>query len=318
MNKYSFHLYRYQMLMSDGKMREGSLLEINNPNGSIGVGEVSPLPGWSKETLDQAINQLVWLKTHVKNLDSLEDFEKIDLLPSVLFGINSAYSQCESSSPISIDVCSFLRGTPLEILEQALQSEESGFSFAKLKVGSLSLHKAYDLIIKLKDRFRLRIDVNKSWNTEDSLSFFSEFPKDAFDYVEEPLQNLERLEQFPIPFTIDESFSEHLPYPLPNLKGVIFKPTIRGWLSNFSLIKKWVKEKNIDLVLGSTFESDVGLAGIVHLANQLGVKSPLGIGTYRNMTTQFLDNPMIFSKGKVSFSGSSRIDKSKKKLVQIF
>ncbi len=306
--------------MSSGQIRKGALVEVINEKGISGWGEVAPLPKWSKEDLKEAIEQISYYKVFFCNCESIEQLHRLPLLPSVSFGISSAFRQLSSPSSIEANVCAFLQGTPLEVLQQAEQWEKEGFSFAKLKVGSLRIEEAHSLIQKLKNRFRLRIDVNKAWDTKDSLEFFSRFQRDDFDYIEEPLQDITRLIEFSLPFAIDESFPNDISLNqlemCPMLKAIIYKPTMQGDLSTSPFLIKWAEDRGIKLILGSSFESDVGLASIALMANNFRLESPLGIGTYYNMKAKLLETPLLFSKGKLSIQ-SAFINKKNKLIEKI-
>lgn len=140
-------------------------------------------------------------------------------------------------------------GSPQEILHQAALREQEGFISAKLKVSNHSFQEAANLIYQLKDRFRLRIDVNRAWKTDCSLKFFAQFPLDTFDYVEEPFKNPADLALFPHPLAIDESFPSDLSLKqlesLPTLKALIYKPTIQGGISGCLPVHKWAKQKGV-------------------------------------------------------------------------
>lgn len=185
-------------------------------------------------------------------------------------------------------------GPPEEILEQAKLRYEEGYTSAKLKVGHLDFKQAEQLIDALKNLFRLRIDVNRAWSTADSLRFFSKYPLDAFDYVEEPFQNPCGLAQFPHPLAVDESFPQDLSLKqldeLPTLKALIYKPTIQGGLLGCFPLQEWLVNRKISLVLSSSFESPLGLAHIASMAHRLSLSAPIGIGTYH-----YLTDPIKFS-----------------------
>ena len=74
--------------------REGFILSLH-AGGRIGYGEIAPLPGFSRETLDQAAQQLLKFCKAVNNGLSLRDIDNSSFLrqfsiPSVAFGIESA------------------------------------------------------------------------------------------------------------------------------------------------------------------------------------------------------------------------------------
>lgn len=190
-------------------------------------------------------------------------------------------------------------GSPAEIFEQAALRHKEGYTSAKLKVCNLSFEEASQIIHQLKDLFRLRIDVNRAWKTEESLRFFAQFPLDTFDYVEEPFQNPNDLAQFPHPLAIDESFPQDLSLQqlesLPTLKALIYKPTIQGGLLGALSLNEWANKRGIALVLSSSFESDLGLAHVASIAKRLALVAPVGIGTYHYLKDHLCAEPLRFS-----------------------
>jgi O-succinylbenzoate synthase len=191
-------------------------------------------------------------------------------------------------------------GSLEEILLQAKKRKKEGFTSAKLKVSQLSFQDAFRAIELLKEDFYLRIDVNRSWTTKDSIDFFSQFPPHTFDYVEEPFQNPYDLEKFQIhPLAIDESFPKNLSLKdlekLPQLKAVIYKPTLQGGLIGCLDLHTWTQKRGVQLILSSTFESDLGLSHILGLYLHLSLKNPVGIGTYHFLNKYLLNPPLEFS-----------------------
>ena len=79
-------LYRYSRPFR-GEVREGVLIALETKNGQVGWGEVAPLPGFSQETLDEAIKDLI------EGNDSS--------LPSVQWGKSSAI--LDLLNPIEIE-----------------------------------------------------------------------------------------------------------------------------------------------------------------------------------------------------------------------
>jgi O-succinylbenzoate synthase len=274
----SFHLY--DLPLTTGVVRKGILLEIK-AEGKTGWGDIAPLPGWSKESLDDALEQL---------LEKRNDLLSGSLLPSVAFGVESALlSITDPVSEDDVEMSALFMGTVDQILEHAKDRVERS---AKLKVSQLSFDDAFTVIHLLKDRFHLRIDVNRAWETEDSLRFFSQFEKDVFDYVEEPFKDPNDLKYFTHPLAVDESIQ--MMDSIPNLKAVVYKPTVRGGMAGC----KEVKKRGVELVLSSSFESDVGLIQIARMAKRLGLRAPVGIGTYWYLGKYFCErNDRLFRAG---------------------
>ena len=314
-------LYSYNLPLANDQMRSGILLNVTYEQGNGGWGDIAPLPNWSKETLEESLQQLNQKQHEIVKIDwaartCLDELAKLKLLPAVSFGLESALlSILDPLSPYIVPTSALLMGSPQEIFEQATLRHKEGFTSAKLKVSNLTFEEAAHVIHELKDKFRLRIDVNRAWNTADSLHFFSQFPLDTFDYVEEPFQNPNDLAQFPHPLAVDESFPQDLSLAeletFPTLKALIYKPTIQGGMLGCLPLHEWTAERGISLVLSSSFESELGLAHIVSIAHRLSLSAPIGIGTYHHLSDYVCAIPLQFYHSIVHIPKSVRPDMNK-------
>lgn len=70
-------------------------------------------------------------------------------------------------------------------------------------------------------------------------------------------------------------------------------------------MKKWADERDLDLVLSSSLESNVGHFHIAATALRLGLTAPIGIGTYHYLTQHLDKHQLHFYDGKVSQIRSS-------------
>ncbi len=77
-----FELYRYELPLSEPLTlggatlhhREGLLLELAGEGGAVGWGEASPLPGFSRESLEEATEQVRDLASSVMGREVTEDW----------------------------------------------------------------------------------------------------------------------------------------------------------------------------------------------------------------------------------------------------
>lgn len=241
--------------------REGFLIETTQ-----GWGEVAPLPGYSRENLNEVFYQLKELKNG----------KAPKLLPSVAFGLFSCTQEA-----ISWPASGLLMGTRKEIIEQA--KKLTGFTSVKLKIKSLLLSEAIKVAQELKNHFRLRVDVEGKWSLAQAHEFCAHFKPDDFDYIEDPLSDPKDLFHFPFPIGSDAIKS-----PIAS-KAVIWKPTLRG-----------IPKTAPNLVLSSAFESGIGIGKLVQLAHTLKLHPhPIGLGTYHYLSETLLEEPLVFSNGKV-------------------
>jgi len=305
----TFSLYDYEIPITNTQTRLGVLIHIIDEQENSGWGDIAPLPKWSKETLKDSLEQLNQKQQEIIKIDwtsntCLKELAKLQLLPAASFGLESALLSILIPLPDhTVSTSALLMGSPEEILEQAVLRHSEGYTSAKLKVSNLTFEQAADLIHQLKDTFRLRIDVNRAWTTLDSLQFFSQFPLNIFDYVEEPFQNPHDLAQFPYPLAVDESFPEDLSLTdlesLPTLKALIYKPTIQGGMLGCLHLHEWAAKRGVSLVLSSSFESDLGLAYVASIAHRLSLSAPVGIGTYHYLSSYVCATPLQFSRSIV-------------------
>lgn len=296
----------YKIPLTNGLERSGLIIGISDEKENKAFGECAPLPKWSFETLEDCISQFRKKIAEIENSEWTDSnwqnkLSALNLYPSLSFGFESALLSLLSPLPkeLSFSTSALLMGSPQEILKQAAQRSKEGFTYAKLKVSHLDFKTAESLIVKLKDVFRLRIDVNRAWDTLDSLRFFSKFSLDAFDYVEEPFKNPLDLERFEHPLAVDESFQKDLSLDqlekLPSLKALIYKPTIQGGVLQCFPLHNWAQKKGISLVLSSCFESDLALSHVASLAHRLSIKTASGIGTYYYLKDTISLHPLKFS-----------------------
>ena len=249
--------------------RKGLILQYNN-----GWGEIAPLPGLSRESLNEALFEISSLLPH---LDTAKP-----TLPSVQFGLHCA------KRPFSLD--------PLKTPVAAFQIPEQGCTTLKLKAGHLSPDEAIDLVSQYKSRHHLRIDCNQRWNLEQALYFASHFTPSDFDYIEEPVSRISDLIEFSrqtrFPIAVDESLHHPLLFKIPTLKTIVVKPMILGSVPKFP----------ISTVLSSTYETSLGHLLIARLASPFS--PPQGLGTYRLCEDNILNPPLKISDGCLTWSPS--------------
>jgi len=183
-------LYHYSRPFQ-GELRAGVLIRLESEKGQVGWGEVAPLPGFSKETLEEALEDLI------EGNDSS--------YPSVQWG--RAAAMLDLMDPIQVE------SIPVRQLNQD-----------KVKIGHLSLAAAMQKIETLE---AVGVDMNQKWPLEDALTLAGHFPH--LDYFEEPLKKGENRALFPHPVALDESLRQGETSSYPNVKQHVIKPTLYGY-----------------------------------------------------------------------------------------
>ena len=253
------------------------LLTITNRQGLIfqseaGYGEAAPLPGWSKESVDDLI-------ASIHNRASYPSFD---------FGLRCAELPFPSSFP-RIPLCALV--TSLSEAETALNS---GFKTLKIKIKNHSVREALDFIAHVQlPCIRLRIDVNRRWSFEKAQLFFNQLNPTGIDYIEEPTHDLHKLHKLSnLPLALDETLREPESnwIHLPNLHALVLKPTLLGHRLDY-LIQLGQKQGK-KLIFSSSFESAIALLHIAHLHARFSLQTAVGLDTHRFFHGNFFPMPI--------------------------
>jgi len=218
--------------------RGGVYVRIITTDGRDAYGEISPLPGFSRETLGEAKEQAFRVARQISNLQLSVDVigttgpPSGNLFPSVLCGfegalwklnkfghgqaLNSDNNAATWSMPqmrTQIDVCALLSGSAEEIAAQTRLRLSQGYKTFKLKVGSSDPEQDISVIRNVREAIggasRLRLDANCSWSREEAEHVLKNTTEIDFEYVEEPLRDPSGYGALaaavPVPIALDES-----------------------------------------------------------------------------------------------------------------
>ncbi len=292
----TWKIYSFEIPYVAGGIRKGILINTDNNRWA----EISPLPGRSKETFDEALQQLIRF---------FAGKHKGDLFPSVQFGLESLNSA--PFEPMQTSTYALLSGTPDEVLRQAKVAAKQGYATVKLKVSSFSIQLAQELIHTLQKQFRLRIDCNSAFSFRDAISLFSPFAIDDFDYIEDPTFETDRLREFTHPFALDETVTNFHQMGLentPQLYGFILKPTILGGKKGCAPYVEYAKQHKLKVVFSPAFESGLGLMQILKLAKEFALEGLVGLDTYRYLKHDLLHPSVNFSTPRLTIDTHPQIN----------
>ena len=286
MDAINFRLYRYDVsYAAPFSQRSGILLQLFR-NGKESWGELAPFPGRSKETLSEALEQLLSI---LKNGST-----PAQVYPSVSFALFSAYAAPFFSKHFPL--CALLAGSVEQILHKAERACVQGYTCAKVKIAGLDKQTACLLLKELRPYFSLRVDANRTFSFQEALAFCEDAEAHAWEYIEEPTYELDKLEHFPFSFALDESLLDLKALPQnPKCTTLILKPSIIG--GHDACLRYTTQNKRI--ILSSACETAVGILGIAALASSLDIQTPLGLDTYRFMQDDLLLYPLDFSTAQL-------------------
>lgn len=271
--------------------REGVLLNRDDH-----WAEAAPLPGFSRESLDDVISEL-----HTGDAES----------PSLRFAFSMLDMADRLTGTAIDDVCvhvnALVQGTDEEIQLQCLRLAESNCSAVKLKVRDPI--RDVSLVHRLRDHMgsgvKIRLDANRAWNYDQAISFLANVRSSNVEYIEEPLESPDRLESLfahtQVPYALDETLSETVTRisDFPNAAALVVKPTLIGGLEQI----EHLAASNKTLVFSAAYESGVGIAQIARLAARYSSDVAAGLDTYSRLAGDVLAQRLTMVDWKLTVPG---------------
>jgi len=316
--------------------REGLILILTDVHGHAGISEISPLPGFSRETLDTAVlNTTMILEKMMSqgefvahcNPSSDDGWENIDDPSVASYGVESAILSLlansrgvnpgtlifgESSDKVPIN--GLIRGSLSDWVPEAERLVSKGFKTIKIKVGRinsvLEARGIQDVRKAVGPEISLRLDSNRSWDLATAIEFGRAVEPANIEYIEEPLQNAVELPRFfdacGVYFAFDETL-HHIVDPTisfdayTGLSALVLKPTLIASTARFIALVNQARNKGVLPVLSSSFESDVGLTTLAQLAGSIsGENIAVGLDTRSAFLAGTCKTPASIQEGWLS------------------
>jgi O-succinylbenzoate synthase len=296
--------------------REGIILALKSPaEKQIAYGEIAPLPGLHRETLQSAEAQLVEV---LAKHDLADPRLLLDgLYPSVRTGLEMAMINLEAAIsgdlPAFSDTEDFAKQVPVNallfgdtalIMQRAKEYFSLGYRTFKLKVTAGDTANAIKSIKALHstfgNRIELRLDANQSLSLDEALDFARHVPAGSIAYIEEPLMEAELIGEFYAKTAIHSALDETLwqnpellsGIPEASLAALILKPNRLGGISAALQFALYARKHNLLAVFSSAFESGISLSFYTWLAASTASKpAACGLDTYRYLKHDLLETP---------------------------
>ena len=316
--------------------RRGIIVKLRDETGCAAFGEVAPLVGFSRESLEDVEQQLTRLRFSVTDAvipDNLEELSGgldrwlgvYDLSPSVRFGFEVAVLSLMASRrgvplcrlisdhPLDkITVNALLTGEQSEVLERAGILRDEGWRAFKLKVGRRAVDDDIRLTREVRQRIGpdaiLRLDANRRYSLSEFAQFAEAVRECDIDYIEEPLSSAADLQvlleasETPLPLALDETLQIMNPEALHrchNIKAIVLKPTMLG-LERAAQFARVAIGRGVEVVISSSFESGVGLVTLAQLAAGINATDvPVGLNTSAWFERDLLSSALPIVDGMV-------------------
>lgn len=284
-------ILRYQRL----KTRDGLLVCLQDGDNE-GWGEISPLPEFSQETLEEATAETIVRLNEWVNEGKISDSQ----LPSVAFGCSIALAELTGELPEEADyrkapLCS---GDPDDLI-LSLDAME-GEKVAKVKVG---LYEAVrdgmvaNLLLEAVPELKLRLDANRSW-TRAKADGFAKYVnpdyRDRIAFLEEPCKTREESLQFAADTGINIAWDESVREAgfkveaQTGVAAIVIKPTLTGSLTYCRSLVEEAHSLGLQAVISSSIESSFGLTQLARVAHWLTPNTIPGLDTVSLIQSQLV------------------------------
>lgn len=278
--------------------RAGVLVRLEDADGREAWGDCAPLPGFSRESLDEATADLDEARARLlRRQDDLGG-----LCPSARFAVEAALSELRANGrdwPSSIcagaadtvPLNGLLTGDAEAVLADASRLARDGYRAAKLKVGRRPVAEDAELVRRVRGalggRVALRLDANRAWALDEALDFARAVMDCEIEYIEEPLRDPSGLPGFArqttLPVALDETVVGLGPHELSDhayARAFVLKPMLLGWQRALDLAEA-ARAMRRHVVPSGAFESGVGVRAMVAFAAAVAPGVPAGLDPYR-------------------------------------
>jgi o-succinylbenzoate synthase len=302
-----------QNASSNWGSRSGLLLELC-AGSARGLGEASPLPGYSPDTLESAETALGALDlTALERALNLEDTGTAlravaDLLPTAQPAARMALEtaaldlrghQVQLSAPALLGAdpgaqrtLAWLAGAPDALALEAIRgAQRFGYDHFKIKLGRPGNFKAEIAGVRELRRAlgagpRLRLDANRGWSESQATSACTVLGALDIEFVEEPSLKLARPLATSVPVALDESLRGLNPDDFKALarysgaRFVILKPMVLGGLSHCIELARHATALDLGVVVSHSFDGPVALVAAAALALALPTRMAQGLAPH--------------------------------------
>lgn len=337
-------LFQYKILLNSLlrvkdqilQYRQGIILRMYNHQGNTGLGEIAPLPGFHRESIETVTTELrsiipLILKKKIPesiltlngNFDSL--FSDFSLSPSTRFGLELGllnllaslkrrplYALLGVPQTKSIYLNGLITVTPGNLNTEVSKLIEEGYQTIKLKVGQQEIENEIDTVSSIGEmigsHLKLRLDANRAWSLSQAVKFGKAVRSVDIEYIEEPVDDLSALHTFyhetDLPYALDESLIYIRPEDLKTfdgLRAIILKPSFLGGLEQTARFCQLAKSYNILPVLSCAFYSGLTLSALGQFtAVYADPQTAHGLDTYKWFTEDILEIPFKAENGQIN------------------
>ncbi|HEM0072282.1 TPA: o-succinylbenzoate synthase [Escherichia coli] len=296
----SAQVYRWQIPMDAGvvlrdrrlKTRDGLYVCLREGERE-GWGEISPLPGFSQETWEEAQSVLLaWVNNWLAGDSELPQ------MPSVAFGVSCALAELADTLPQAANyrAAPLCNGDPDDLILKL--ADMPGEKVAKVKVGLYEAVRdgmVVNLLLEAIPDLHLRLDANRAWTPlkgQQFAKYVNPDYRDRIAFLEEPCKTRDDSRAFARETGIAIAWDESLREPdftfvaEEGVRAVVIKPTLTGSLEKVCEQVEAAHALGLTAVISSSIESSLGLTQLARIAAWLTPETIPGLDTLDLMQAQ--------------------------------
>ncbi|HHC4878708.1 TPA: o-succinylbenzoate synthase [Escherichia albertii] len=296
----SAQVYRWQIPMDAGvvlrdrrlKTRDGLYVCLRDGERE-GWGEISPLPGFSQESWEEAQSALLtWVNGWLAGDCALPK------MPSVAFGVSCALAELADALPQAANyrAAPLCNGDPDDLILKL--ADMPGEKVAKVKVGLYEAVRdgmVVNLLLEAIPDLHLRLDANRAWTPlkgQQFAKYVNPDYRDRIAFLEEPCKTRDDSRAFARETGIAIAWDESLREPdftfaaEEGVRAVVIKPTLTGSLDKVCEQVQAAHALGLTAVISSSIESSLGLTQLARIAAWLTPDTIPGLDTLDLMQAQ--------------------------------
>jgi len=304
--------------------REGFLVFVEH-DGEQGVGEATPLPGWT-EPYDDCRRAVVRAAEIAEELDWGIALARTENAPAARHALALALAEARArrvDGPLyrHLDGDRFVASVPVNATlgdadpattaDAAERAIEEGFDCLKVKVGARSVTADTERLRAVRDRVgdgvELRADANGAWDREQARGAVEAFAPLGVAYVEQPLPAADlgghaALRGGPVGVALDESLRDHSVEEILDSGAadvLVVKPMVAGGPDRARQAAIAARRAGVDAVVSTTVDAVVARTGAVHVAASLPDLGPCGLATGSMLVADLSPDPAPVVDGAI-------------------
>jgi L-alanine-DL-glutamate epimerase-like enolase superfamily enzyme len=306
--------------------RELLLVTLTGSDGARGYGEAAPLEAYDGVSIERAQAALelyapiVERSSALNGAQMMEACQAEDDLPQALAAIDMALwdragrrvgkpvaallsDSFAASVPVNATLTALDRAN---VLAQAVQAAEDGFTCIKVKVGvGDDAGRVAAARAGAGPQMALRLDANGAWDVEEAVRTIEALSPAGLELVEEPAHGLKAVSEIrgrvAVRVAIDETAGELGALTSGVADAVCLKVSRCGGIGRLVAAAALVRATGAEVYLASSLDGPLGVAAALHAAAALCSRGPMphcGLATLALFSD--LDNPLPAKDGAIA------------------